>query len=273
LSSILLIAIYISTSLSPALIVNYERNPNQKYLITGHRGAAGLAPENTRSAIVKGLENKVDRIEIDVQQTKDGEIVLMHDISVDRTTNGKGLVKEYLYSDISKLDAGSWFGKQFEKEKIPKLEEIIKFINGQAELIIEIKKGNDYYPNIEENILKIIKENNCSSWCIIHSFQTDILERIHKKEPSVRLHKLLICKLSLLPVIVDKGVEIFDFNKNTYIEEYSINYHFANKQIINSMKAKGKKINVWVLNDQQMINNLISLGVDGIITDFPNKCN
>ena len=273
LFAIILIVLYISTSLSPALIVNYNRNQNPKFVKIGHRGAGGLAPENTLSAIAKGLENKVDRIEIDVQQTADGKVILMHDMSVDRTTNGHGLVKNYTLADISKLDAGSWFDKKFANEKIPTLDETIKFINAKAELIIEIKRGDDYYPGIEENIFKIIKDNNSSKWCIIHSFYTDVLERIHKLDPSIRLHKLLICKLRLLPIIIDKSIEILDFNNYPYIEEYSINYHFANKGIIEMIHAKGKKVNVWVPNDQRMINNLISLGVDGIITDYPDKLN
>lgn len=273
LLTVVLVALYISTSLSPALIFKYDRVPNQKFIKIGHRGAAGLAPENTLSAIAKGLENKVDRIEIDVQQTKDGKVVVMHDITVDRTTNGKGLVKEFNYSSLSSLDAGSWFDKKFKNEKVPTLDEAIIFINGQAELIIEIKRGDDFYPDIEENILKIIKENNSEKWCIIHSFYTDILERVHKIDPSIRLHKILVAKFSLLPIIIDKGVEIFNFKDYPYIEEYNLNYYFANKSIIQAIKAQRKKVNVWVVNDQQIIDNLISLGVDGIITDFPNKFN
>ena len=76
-----------------------------------------------------------------------------------------------------------------------------------------------------------------------------------------------------MPIIVDKGIELFDFNKYPYIEEYNLSYYFANKEIIKSIKAKGKKVNVWVVNDQQTVDNLVSLGVDGIITDYPNRLN
>ncbi len=273
LSAVILIGLYFSTSLSPALIFNYDRNPNQKFVKVGHRGAAGLAPENTLSAIAEGLKSKADRIEIDVQQTKDGIVVVMHDETLDRTTNGNGLIKDCTYSQLSKLDAGSWFDKKYEKEKIPTLDETIKFINGRAELLIEIKKGDDYYPNIEKNVLKIIGENNCRSWCIIHSFYTKVLERVHKKDPLIRLHKLFAGKISLLPILFGKGIETFDFDEYPYIEEYSLYYCFANKGIIKTLKARGKKVNVWLVNDQQIIDDMIALGVDGIITDFPNKFN
>ena len=270
---IVLIVFYIATSLSPALIFDYERDPAIKFKKTGHRGAAGLAPENTLRAVTKGLENKVDRIEIDVQQSKDEKVILMHDISLERTTDGKGLVKESTYSQLYTLDAGSWFGAEFQGEKIPTLEEAIRLINGRSELIIEIKKGGGYYPNIEENILKIIEENKCGSWCIIHSFDTSVLERIHKLAPSIRLHKLFVGKFNLLPVMIGDGIEIFDIADYPYIEEYSINYYFANKKTINYIKKNEKKVNVWTANDQEIVDDMISLGVDGIITDFPDKIN
>lgn len=270
---IVLIVLYFATSLSPALIFDYERAPALKFKKTGHRGAAGLAPENTLRAVAKGLENKVDRIEIDVQQSKDEKVILMHDISLERTTDGKGLVKEFTYSQLLTLDAGSWFGAEFQKEKIPTLEDAIQLINGQSELIIEIKKGDDYYPNIEENILKIIEENNCSSWCIIHTFDTSVLERIHNLAPSIRLHKLFVGKFNLLPIMIGDGIEIFDIADYPYIEEYSINYYFANKETIKHIKSNGKKVNVWTANNQEIIDDMISLGVDGIITDFPDRIN
>ncbi len=271
LPAVILIALFTSCSLSPALFFNHHRSSDQKFTKIGHRGARGLAPENTLSAIAEGLKDKADRIEIDVHQTKDGKVVVMHDAKVDRTTNGHGLIKNYTYTDLSALDAGSWFDKKFANEKVPTLDETIKFIHGQADLIIEIKRGDDYYPNIIENILKIIKDNNAGSWCIIHSFYTDVLAKVHVLEPSIRLHKLFVCKIKFLPVLVGKGFEIYNFNKYSYISEYSLNYHFANKGIIKRIKSKGKKVNVWVLNDQRIINNLISIGVDGIITDFPDR--
>ncbi len=267
------IILYTSSSLSPALIFNYDKKENQQFKKIGHRGAAGLAPENTLTAISKGLEHRVDRIEVDVQQTKDGKVILMHDLSLDRTTNAEGMVKDYTYDQIAGFDAGNWFNPAFANEKIPTLEEAIQLINARAELIIEIKKGNDYYPNIEENIINILKENNSINWCIIHSFDTKVLERIHEIAPSIRLHKLFIGKLRHLPVVVslNNGIETYNIDAYPYIDEYSINYNYANKALIKKLQSKGKKVNVWTANSQSIIDDMIALGVDGIITDFPDK--
>lgn len=268
---ILGIVVYISTSISPVLIFDYEAKKNMHYTKIGHRGAAGLAPENTLSAISLGLENSVDRIEIDVQQSKDSVIVLKHDITLDRTTNGEGLVKDKTYSELAKLDAGLWFDKKFKNEKIPTLEDAIKEVIGKSKLIIEIKKGNNFYDNIEEQIIEIINRNNYKQWCIIHSFDSEVLERIHQKDPSIELHKLLFVKFSLLPLIFDNGFNVYDFNKYSYIDEYSINYKFANKRFISKIHSLGKKVNVWTVNNSEVIKELIAIGVDGIITDFPNR--
>lgn len=271
LGIVVLLVLYVLSSFSPAVLFDYDKKDNQDYLRIGHRGAAGLAPENTLIAIEKGLEYKVDRIEIDVQQTKDGQVVLLHDLTVDRTTSGKGLVKDYTYAELAALDAGSWFDPAFKGEKVPTLEDAIRLINGRAELIIEIKEGNDYYPNIEENILEAIATTNSASWCIIHSFDTKVLESIHEKDPSIRLHKVFYGKLRHLPVLIGEDTEWYRLKNYPYIDEYSFNYKLANKGLIRKLKSKGKKVNVWTPNSQRAIDDMIGLGVDGVITDFPDK--
>ena len=248
-----------------------DKNKNKpKVKIIAHRGASGLAPENTIAAINKALEYNVDRIEIDVHQTKDNKIVVMHDHTLDRTTNGSGEIKQFTYNDLIKLDAGSWFAPKFKNEKIPLLDDVLKIVNGKSELIIEIKLGSKYYPNIERNIIDVIRKNNALDWCIIHSFDTQILEKIHRIEPNIRLQKILFGKLSFIPIIISNKIEYYDFDKYPFITEYNINYNFANKRIIDKLHKLGKKVNVWTVNNENKINKLINLKIDGIITNYPN---
>ncbi len=269
---ILLILGYILLSLSPLYLIPDKTMSKNKHIIVGHRGAGGLAPENTLAAIKIGLENKVDRIEIDVHQSLDGKIVVMHDETLDRTTNGKGPIKSKTWDEISQLDAGYKFSPEFKNEQIPLLEDVIRFIDGRAALIIEIKGGSEYYPGIEQHVVDIIRENNTMDWCIVHSFYTGVLEKLHEIEPELKLHKLFVVKFPLLPfMLVDGGLEYYNFRKHSYITEYSLFYHFANRRIIKKIHNSGKKVNVWTVDDPKDANKLLKLKVDGIITNYPDR--
>lgn len=269
---IALILGYILLSLSPLYLINSKTMSKNKHIIVGHRGAGGLAPENTIAAIKVGLDNKVDRIEIDVHQSKDGKIVVMHDESLDRTTNGKGMIKDKTWDEISNLDAGYKFSPEFKNEPVPLLEDVIQFIAGRAVLIIEIKGGSEYYPGIEQHVVDVIRENNAMDWCLVHSFYTGVLEKLHQIAPELELHKLFAVKFPLLPImLVDGGLEFYSFRKHPYISEYSLFYRFANRRIIKKLHRSGKKVNVWTVDDAETANKLLKLGVDGIITNYPDK--
>ncbi len=229
--------------------------------VTGHRGAAGFCPENTLSSIEKALTFKVDRVEIDVQQTKDEVVVLLHDKTVNRTTTGSGNVKDFSYKELSKLKILNTFDPEAASEHIPTLDAAIKAVAGKSILLIEIKEGNSYYPNIEKNILKLIKANNAQDWCIIHSFNDEVLEKVHQLNPTIRLHKLFL------------NTWFYDFDRLPFVEEYSVNYYFTSRSLVNKIHGRNKKINVWTVNDKKKVKKLIDLKVDGVITDFPNIVN
>ena len=118
-------------------------------IIIAHRGAMGYAPENTISAYKMAIELGANALELDLRQTKDCIPVVLHDATVDNTTNGNGDVKFFNFQDLQKLDAGSWFDIKFSGEKIPALQEVIDVLNDSIILIIELKEGNETYPGIE----------------------------------------------------------------------------------------------------------------------------
>ena len=269
---LLFFVLYILTSLSPIFYSTPAEMNSYEYTITGHRGAGALAPENTLSAIKEGLKYGVDRIEVDVHQSKDGKVIIMHDVTLDRTTNGSGAIKDYTYDELLKLDAGSWFSDKFKGEKIPLLEEAIELIDGNAVFVIELKEGDEIYPGIVENVVNLIRKHDATDWCVVHSFRTKILEQIHEMEPAIELHKLFIGKLSLVPIFVSAGFvpEYYSFDKHPYITEYSLNYQFANRSIINAIHKRGKKVNVWTIDDKAKYLKLRDLGIDGFITNSPD---
>ncbi len=236
--------------------------------VTGHRGAAAYAPENTLSGIDKALQLKPDRIEIDVQQTKDGVVILMHDVTLNRTTNGKGKVKNFTLEEIKKLDAASKFipegefvGIPLPFEPIPTLEEALQRINGKTQFIIEIKKGNEYYPGIVNNIVSLIQKYDAYSWCIIHSFEDNVLKSVHQADDRIVLHSVTALRRSK------------QLRQMPYISEVSIYYKFATPLWIDKIHKMGKKVNVWTVNAQEDIEKMINIGVDGIISNNPDRIN
>jgi glycerophosphoryl diester phosphodiesterase len=239
-------------------------------ILTGHRGAGGLAPENTLAAVDSGLMYGVDRIEVDIRQTKDGIVVCIHDEKINRTSNGEGLVNELTYSKLSKFDAGNWFSPKFKDEKIPTLESVLQKTINKAVLLIEIKDGNEVYEGIEEKVVNLINKYQAKQWAIIHSFNDSVLYRIHKIDPEIKLHKLLIADFPFLYLIYDGNFRITKLENYYFVDEFSVFLPFATKRLISHVHKMNKKINVWTVNEKIKINRLVNIGVDGIITDYPN---
>jgi glycerophosphoryl diester phosphodiesterase len=225
--------------------------------ITGHRGAGGLANENSLSAIQLALQLKADRIEIDVHQTKDSVIVLMHDESLDRTTNGNGYIKHKTWAELSALTLKPYSTGSNVSESIPTLNEVLQLINGKAILLIELKQGHAYYPRIEEQVIALIRKHKAEQWCIIHSFKENILEKIHLLAPEIPLHLLVINGFMAR-------------NTPDYIREISAYNKLLTKNFIDKMHGYGKKVNVWTVNNRDEMAYFLHIGVDGIITDYPD---
>lgn len=243
---------------------------NKNIIITGHRGAAGLAPENTLASIQLAIELGVDRIEIDVQQTKDNKIIVLHDRTLRRTTTGHGFVKNLTYDEILQFSAGYKFNKFYINEKVPTLEQVIDLIDGKVELLIETKYSYMYYPNIERHIINIIKNKNAKDWCKVISFNDRALFRINKLDNSIRLGKLFVGKHAHLPLSFDKGLNIRPLKKYAFVDEVIVKHDYATKAIIEKVHDFGKELHVWTVNNEATIQKLIERDVDGIISDYPN---
>lgn len=243
------------------------RNP---LIITGHRGAGGLAPENTLASIQLALDLGVDRIEIDVQQTNDNVIIVLHDRTLKRTTNGFGFIKSMNYADLLKYSAGIKFNKVYAEEKIPTLEQVIDLINGKVELLIETKYSYLYYPNIERHILNVIKNKNAFGWCKIISFNDRALFRINKLNKDIRMGKLFVGKSATLPLSYDTTINFKPLERYYFVDEIIVQHKYASKAFIDKVHQFGKELHVWTVNDPETIEKLIERGVDGIISDYPN---
>lgn len=239
----------------------------RKIVLIAHRGAADSAPENTLAAIRKALAGPAEFIEVDVHQTRDQQLVVLHDATVDRTTNGHGPVAELTLAQVRQLDAGSWFAPAFSQEKIPTLEEVLDLVKGKKKLLIEIKKGEAYYPGIEAATLALIHQHQARDWTVIQSFYDEVLARVWKSEQAVPTHKLLVGKVPWLPVYFDHRLRWGSLDKYYRAAAINVNHHFATRAFIRHVHSKGFKTYVWTVDDPRDINALIDRGADGVISN------
>jgi glycerophosphoryl diester phosphodiesterase len=240
-----------------------------KPVIIAHRGASGFAPENTLAAIELAMNSSAEIIEIDVHLTKDGEVVVIHDKSVDRTTNGTGLIGDLTLAQIRELDAGSWFSESFAGQKIPFLSEVMEMVNGQKKLLIEIKSGVKDFPGIDAKVVEMIKQYDALDWCIVQSFDDKTLIEINRQWPEVCLHKLIVFKFRLLPLSFDGSIRHFSHKKYSFVDAINPHYKFINKRFVKNRHKAGFGVNVWGEKDSDSYQKIRHIPVDGWITDFP----
>lgn len=157
-------------------------------LCVAHRGFSSKAPENTKAAFRLAMEESfVNWMEIDVQLTRDGVPVVIHDFSVDRTTSGKGKVKDLTWQEIRRMDAGIWKGREFQGEQVPSLDEVLQLVKGRLKLNIELKTSGDMYPGLEEAVLERIHAHHMTSDVVLTSFESKALLRAKEIDPEVKV--------------------------------------------------------------------------------------
>jgi glycerophosphoryl diester phosphodiesterase len=229
-------------------------------LIIGHRGASGYAPENTMAAIKKAINMSCNGLELDVQLTKDQKVIVHHDWNVDRTTNGKGEIKDLTLDDIRKLDAGKWYSDEFIGEKVPTLEEVLLEVPENLFLNIEIKSKADDNRGIEKEVIELLNKYNRLENTVLSSFNHLCLERIRKINPEIKIGILFEAYL----------LDLFDYIKK--FKAYSIHpcNYYVSKELIDKAKDNNMKVFCWTVNDKSRAIELSEMGVDGIITNYPD---
>jgi glycerophosphoryl diester phosphodiesterase len=242
---------------------------SKKLQIIAHRGASGIAPENTMPAFEAAVAAKADYIELDVHLSKDNVVIVMHDYSVDRTTNGTGLIAELDSDYIETLDAGEKFGAQFKGTKVPFLEEVIQTINGRTKLLIEIKEKHGTNTGIEKEIVKLIKKHQAQEWCVVQSFNDESIKEVHLLFPEIEIHKLFLLKFRFIPYVFDGRFTYFSFKKYNYVNSFNMHQLFVNNSFLKKIHAQKKKMNVYGCSDKNSCDIKKMQLLDGIITNYP----
>ncbi|MFD0958563.1 glycerophosphodiester phosphodiesterase [Paenibacillus chungangensis] len=228
-----------------------------------HRGWSSRAPENTMAAFQLAIDAKdIEWIECDVQLSRDGVPVVIHDYNLRRTTNGRGDVRSWTAAELASLDAGGWFSPQFKGESIPTLEELLTAAAGRCKLNIELKTDGVRYPSLEEEVLQLIREHHAEADVVITSFHAGALH-----------------KLRGLTSVVRTGL-IVDGWRSTLIEELeglgadflSIGYSKLNGERMERLKEAGIQTMAWTVNDKRLIRKLTLLGPELLIcTNYPDR--
>lgn len=231
--------------------------------IVAHRGSSGNRPENTLPAFAEAVRVDADVIELDIHLSKDGHLIVMHDEDVDRTTNGKGLIREKTLADIKKLNAGSWFDPQYQNTKVPTLQEVLNLLltrNYRGSLTIELKTDKFHYPQIEAKASALLTSRQ---WPFRHwycSFNLRSLELIQQLEPEVQL--------DLIMGVSDKKPVLA--LARPYIEGIHPKVDWV---LDHAAKIPDYPISVrpWTIDDPAIMTRCFDLGVTGIITNYPER--
>ena len=250
----------------------FNRKDLEHMEIIGHRGGASIGPENTLACYRKGIEAGADMIEIDIHLTKDGKIIICHDQSINRTTNGTGKIREMTFDEIRQYRAIDADGS-ITDQQLPSLDEVFELFTqvrgtgNPCKLLIEIKRTNDMYQGIEALLLQKINYYHAKDWVVVQSFNDFSLEIFHKLDPTIRLEKLFFFKLPGLPIIMDWfHFSYFSYEKYNYISSFNMNYRWLTKSFLNDVHRHGKEIKIWTLEGTDAPH----LDVNGIITNRPD---
>ena len=246
----------------------FSANWNRKGLIAmktkiwAHRGASAEAPENTMTAYRLAAEEKADGIELDVQLSHDGELVVIHDETLDRTTNGHGYVAEFSLKELRALRADRTIPLE-DGERIPTLHEVLSFLKDtDLKLNIELKNSVVPYPGMEEKVLRTVEAAGLSDRVIYSSFNHESMVRIHEINPDAK------CGLLYSDGFV---------NVPSYAKKLGMNAIHPDKvralgtDLIEKGHEKGLKVNIWTVNDEKEMDTLIRAGADALITNVPKK--
>lgn len=228
----------------------------QNPTVMAHRGLSADAPENTLYAFSDAISVGADFIELDVQQTRDGVLVVMHDSNLKRTTGVNKDIWDVDYADIQNLDAGSWFDPAYANARIPTLEETLQFVDKRAKLNIEIKPTKHDSDTLEQDVAELITRYQYTDACYVTSFSYGSLKKVKEANPEIRTGYLM-------------SVAYGQFYSLKYADAFSLNKVFVTSQVVNAAHQQGKQIFAWTVNSMSEVRSLCNLHVDSIITDDP----
>lgn len=230
--------------------------------VYAHRGASGYAPENTLEAFALAVSQGADGIELDVQLSKDGELVVIHDEVLDRTTSGKGFVKDYTLAELKSFQANRTF-PEYEQAVIPTLREVFELIRpSDLKINVELKTGIFWYPQIEEKCLALAKEMGMEERVIYSSFNHYSIQKLLALKPDAQTGILY----------GDVMLDVVDYaGKLGTAALHPALYHTWMADFLDQYVESDLAVRVWTINEEPDMKKLMEAGVDAVITNYPDR--
>ncbi|MGY8770028.1 MAG: glycerophosphodiester phosphodiesterase family protein [Pirellulales bacterium] len=222
--------------------------------ISAHRGSSKAAPENTMAAILQAIEDKSDWVEIDVQETADGEVVVFHDSDFMKLAGSRLKIWEATQADLEQLDIGSWFDPKFSDQRVPTLTQVLKTCKGKIKVNIELKYYG-YDVDLEQKVADIVESEKMQNDIVLMSLKRDAVVKMKSLRPD--------WQVGLLMSVAAGNLSAID------ADFLAVNASFADQAFIEHAHRIGKEVHVWTVNDAATMSQMISRGVDNIITDKP----
>ncbi len=230
-----------------------QSSPKESVVITAHRGASLVAPENTLAAIRKAIELGADMAEIDVQLTSDNEVVVVHDFDLMRIAGIPTRVSEMSLEEIRKVDAGAWFSADFAGERIPTLEEVLDVARDRIRLNIELKYASPN-PELARRVLRAISDCHAGDSCVISSLEYPGLTDVRRVAPDMPIGFI---------------AESIDAIEGLDVDFLSVSSQLLSHGLMDRARQQGEHVHVWTVNDRAGVERCREMGVAGIISDDP----
>ena len=229
-----------------------------------HRGASGWAPENTLAAVEKALEIGVDLVEIDLRLSADGHAAVIHDRTVDRTTDGTGIVETLTRDEIQKLDAGSWFGQEFSGERVPFFEDVLDLVGRRALVLVEAKTDE-----AAEQAATIIRTRRAQSRVIIQSFSATAIRTVNRLDRRIPTAFLMMGSEAALRRKTGVVKRVLKLGANALCLRYSA----TQPELVEIFLKRAMGVWVWTVDEEADMRAMVEMGVGGIITNWPDRLN
>lgn len=239
-----------------------EQGEDQMTKVFAHRGASGYAPENTLEAFALAGEQGAQGIELDVQLTKDGEVVVIHDETIDRVSTGKGAVRDYTLEELRRFSFHN-HKKEYEGVQIPTLREVLEQVKpGGMEVNIELKTGIYWYPRLEEKTVELVKAAGMENRVIYSSFNHYSVQKILELDAEAETAYLYS----------DVLLNVENYAKNTGVcGLHPAVYHLKMADFLESYRRSGLKVRVWTVNDEADMRQFIEKDLEAVITNYPDR--
>ena len=232
-----------------------------KMLVIGHRGAMGHAPENTMVSFRMGYEMGSDVIELDIHMNRDGELIVMHDGDVGRTTDGSGHIKDMTLQEIRSLDAGSHFGTEFRGARVPILQEVLAWARDKVPLAVEVKGDPQPSVGIEEKLVELLREQEMLDRVMVISFHHSSVKRVKELEPSAATGVLFTGQL----------VKSVEAARAALADSVRPSWKYWSADLVKEVHDAGLTASTWTVNDEETMEYLVGLGIDSIGTNYPDR--